>query len=103
MGRKQPTERARRAPVVVAEARCPSGKIALRGGPKELEGWAGHFARQLNETGRVAQDIYAYRCPDCRWWHFTRRRGGDLDRILVHRAAPLELQQWAMTRAPGGS
>lgn len=76
--------------------RCSTGKAGLIH-RKDVDGIASSFARQLNRSGRLVEDMYTYRCSVCSLWHLTRRavyRG--TANSLVHRAAPEELQRWAM-------
>lgn len=77
---------------------CPTGKTrhASAGTAKA----AAHiFARKLNEGGVLAETIYGYRCQECRGgWHLTRRaRWNGAANVLMCVAAPLALQQWAIT------
>lgn len=68
--------------------------------------WAEVAAREthrtLNRNGELAMDTYVYRCESCRGWHLTRAQtfAGEPQRLLL-RAAPVELQQWAMTGPRG--
>lgn len=87
-----------RGPLVVCEAsgkhRHPSvywAQVAAR-----------EMHRTLNRNGELAVDTYGYRCPSCRGWHLTRRAewAGEPQQLL-QRAAPIELQQWAMTGPRG--
>lgn len=74
---------------------CPSGK--KRHTSLAHAKTAAHaFARELNREHTIAQNMYAYRCEKCRGgWHLTRQAGWD-NVTLVLRAAPEELQRWAM-------
>lgn len=53
--------------------------------------------RDLNARGELAVDFYAYRCPSCRKFHITHHATwmGE-PQTLVLKAAPVELQRWAM-------
>ena len=76
---------------------CPSGK-ASHSSFSRLVAAAHETHRHLNAMGEVAQTFYGYRCPDCKRWHVTRRAEwyGEPN-MLVLEAAPLDLQQWAIT------
>ena len=75
---------------------CSSHKTRHRS-TKDAEVGAHVFARQINASGRLVQDLYTYRCPECHNWHLTReKRFAGQDNLLVHVAAPEGLQRWAM-------
>jgi hypothetical protein len=63
--------------------------------------WAHVAAREMHRTvnrnGELAVDTYVYRCASCRGWHLTRRAvwAGEPQQLLL-RAAPVELQLWAI-------
>lgn len=61
-------------------------------------------ARELNAEGKIANNLYAYRCSKCRGgWHLTRQAGW-AGVTLVFEAPSEELQRWAMpTNHMGGS
>lgn len=89
-----------------AKALCPSGK--KRHATLKHAGTAAHaYARHLNREGKIAEDLYAYRCDRCRGgWHITRKRSWSPDprerrpdRELVYTAPPEALQRWAMGTA----
>ena len=45
----------------------------------------------------LVQDLYTYRCPECGFFHLTREKSfAGQKNLLVHVAAPEELQRWAM-------
>lgn len=75
---------------------CPSGKTGHRDVHLATVA-AREFARALNREHRYAEDMYAYRCPDCRRWHLTRKDNwyGE-PHAVVFRAPPRALQDWAM-------
>jgi len=68
--------------------------------------WAEVSAREMHRTvnrnGELAQDTYVYRCGSCRGYHLTRRAtwAGEPQQLVL-RAAPVDLQLWAMERARG--
>ena len=75
---------------------CSSRKTRHRSA-KDAEVGAHVFACKLNASGRLVQDLYAYRCPECHYWHLTREeRFAGQSNLLVHVAAPVELQRWAI-------
>jgi len=53
--------------------------------------------RTVNRNGELAQDTYVYRCGSCRGYHLTRAAtwAGEPQHLIL-RAAPIELQLWAM-------
>jgi len=68
--------------------------------------WAEVAAREthrtLNRNGVLAQDTYVYRCGSCRGYHLTRAAvwAGEPQQLLL-RAAPVQLQLWAMESVRG--
>ena len=75
---------------------CSSHKARHRSA-KDAEAGAHVFARKLNASGRLVQDLYTYRCPECGLFHLTREKTfAGQENLLVHVAAPEELQRWAM-------
>ena len=75
---------------------CSSRKTRHRSA-KDAEVGAHVFARKLNASGRLVQDLYTYRCPECGFFHLTREKSfAGQKNILVHVAAPEELQRWAI-------
>lgn len=59
------------------------------------------FAIELNRRGEFSEDLYAYRCDDCRQWHTTRRpEWAEGANRLVYTAPSHELQRWAMGQEP---
>ena len=75
---------------------CSSHKTRHRSA-KDAEVGAHVFARKLNASGRLVQDLYTYRCPECGFFHLTREKSfAGQKNLLVHVAAPEELQHWAM-------
>lgn len=75
---------------------CSSHKTRHRSA-KDAEFGAHVFARKLNASGRLVQDLYTYRCAECGFFHLTReKRFAGQNNLLVHVAAPEELQRWAM-------
>lgn len=81
---------------------CPSGK-AGHASVEAAAFSAKAFSIELNRRGLYSDDLYAYRCGDCRRWHTTRRAewNGHVNRI-VYVAPSRELQRWAMGRAEEG-
>lgn len=75
---------------------CSSHKTRHRSA-KDAEVGAHVFARKLNASGRLVQDLYTYRCAECGFFHLTReKRFAGQNNLLVHVAAPEGLQRWAM-------
>ena len=75
---------------------CSSRKTRHRSA-KDAEVGAHVFARKLNASGRLVQDLYTYRCPECGFFHLTREKSfAGQKNLLVHVAAPEELQRWAI-------
>ena len=75
---------------------CSSRKTRHRSA-KDAEVGAHAFARKLNASGQLVQDLYTYRCTECHNWHLTReRRFAGQENLLVHVAAPEALQRWAI-------
>ena len=75
---------------------CSSRKVRHRTA-KDAEVGAHVFARQLNAAGRLVQDLYAYRCPECSHFHLSRAKTfAGVPNTLVFTAPPEELQRWAM-------
>lgn len=68
--------------------------------------WAEVAAREahrtMNRNGVLAVDTYVYRCGSCRGWHLTRAEtfAGEPQQLLL-RAAPVQLQLWAMENVRG--
>ena len=75
---------------------CSSRKTRHRSA-KDAEVGAHVFARKLNASGRLVQDLYTYRCPECGFFHLTREKSfAGQKNLLVHVAAPEALQRWAI-------
>lgn len=75
---------------------CSSHKTRHRSA-KDAEVGAHVFARKLNASGRLVQDLYTYRCAECGFFHLTRKkRFAGKNNLLVHVAAPEGLQRWAI-------
>ena len=75
---------------------CSSHKTRHRSA-KDAEVGAHVFARKLNASGRLVQDLYTYRCAECGLFHLTRKKTfAGQENLLVHVAAPEVLQRWAI-------
>lgn len=85
-------------PAHMPEVECSTGKVVIRR-VNQLDGIASAFARELNAKGQYSQDLYGYRCDVCRHYHLTRMsEWAGKPNLLVHTAAPKELQEWAMPK-----
>lgn len=51
---------------------CPTGKVPYRTADLAAHG-AQRLAQKLNGSGKIARDLYTYRCS-CGWHHLTRAR-----------------------------
>lgn len=75
---------------------CSTGKVRHRS-VHDAEVGSHVFARHLNARGKLVETMYAYRCPECKLFHLTREKVfAGQPNVLVHVAAPEELQRWAM-------
>lgn len=87
-----------RGPLVICAASGKHRHVSIH--------WAEVAAREthrtLNRNGELAQDTYVYRCGSCRGYHLTRAAvwAGEPQRLLL-RAAPVELQLWAISPTTG--
>jgi hypothetical protein len=54
-------------------ARCRTGKVRYRDRVAALVALA--QVRRTDSPNRPKQEVRAYRCPLCRGWHLTARRG----------------------------
>lgn len=78
---------------------CASGK-ARHDSFEKVALAARRMHRELNADGKLAVTTYAYPCPECRYWHVTRRATWDGQANRLANAAPTEaLQRWAMASA----
>lgn len=76
---------------------CESGKAAHTS-VNRMKASAHETAREWNRRGQIAPTFYGYRCPQCKKYHLTKRAEWDGEaNLLILEAAPLALQQWAIT------
>lgn len=75
---------------------CPSEKVIYASVVDATFGARG-VGRGVNADGKLAQDLYVYKCPDCRMRHLTRMAAFEgKPHVRVFVAPPVELQRWAM-------
>lgn len=80
---------------------CSSRKTRHRSA-KDAEVGAHVFARHLNAAGKLVQDLYTYRCPECSHFHLSRAKTfAGVSNMLVFTAPPESLQRWAMPPSVG--
>lgn len=76
---------------------CESGKVG-HSSINRLKAAAHETHRHRNAEGQYARTSYGYRCPDCKRYHLTSRAEWyGVPNMLILEAAPLDLQEWAIT------